>query len=149
MAVFAIVRFRNILRDTLDTAHVLAGIVLGMSCGTLKFTTAVVGGLVLLAIMAYARVTRFGRRQTHDYLLHLEAGPRPEEWAALPAVLARHGRQVHCLNRRPAAGGRGLHLSYQLLLRNPERAEDLLAEVAAVPGILHAAGLPAEQESEV
>src|ERR1700745_2107818 len=40
MAVFAIVRFRNILRDTLDTTYVLSVIVLGMACGTQKFTTA-------------------------------------------------------------------------------------------------------------
>src|SRR6266480_888399 len=45
MAVFAIVRFRNILRDTLDTGYVLSVIVLGMACGTAKFTTAVIGCL--------------------------------------------------------------------------------------------------------
>ena len=42
MAVFAIVRFRNILRDTLDTTYVLGVIVIGMACGTQKFTSAVV-----------------------------------------------------------------------------------------------------------
>src|ERR1044071_6507498 len=43
MVLFAIVRFRNILRDTLDTSYVLAVIVLGMACGTQKFSTAIVG----------------------------------------------------------------------------------------------------------
>ena len=43
MAVFAIVRFRNILRDTLDTTYVLSVIVLGMACGTQKFATAIIG----------------------------------------------------------------------------------------------------------
>jgi hypothetical protein len=37
MAVFAIVRFRNILRDTLDTTYVLTVIVIGMAAGTMKF----------------------------------------------------------------------------------------------------------------
>ena len=32
MAVFAIVRFRNILRDTLDTAYILSVLVIGMAC---------------------------------------------------------------------------------------------------------------------
>jgi hypothetical protein len=149
MAVFAIVRFRNILRDTLDTAHVLAGIVLGMSCGTLKFTTAVVGGLVVLAIIVYARVTRFGRRHTHDFILHLEAGQRPEERSELSTLLSRHGRKVRCVDRRMSPGGNATHLSYQLLLRNPERADDLLSELAALPGVTQVAGVPAEQESEV
>ena len=38
MAIFAMVRFRSILRDTLDTAYVLAVIVIGLACGTTKFT---------------------------------------------------------------------------------------------------------------
>lgn len=149
MAVFAIVRFRNILRDTLDTAHVLAGIVLGMSCGTLKFTTAIVGGLVLLTIMVYARITRFGRRLSHDFILHLESSHRPEELGELAALLSRHGRKVHCVDQRVSPGGNGTHLSYQLLLRNPERADDLLSDLATLPGVTQAAGVPAEPESEV
>ncbi|MBI5688902.1 MAG: DUF4956 domain-containing protein [Verrucomicrobia bacterium] len=148
MAIFAIVRFRNILRDTLDTAHVLAGIVLGMSCGTLKFTTAIVGGAVLLAIMGYARLTLFGRRLRHDFVLHLEADQPAESLAALPGLLARHGTRVHCVSRRTAPG-RGTQLSYHLLLRDPDRVDELLAEVTAVPGITQAAGVPAEPESEV
>src|SRR6187399_781656 len=50
MAVFAIVRFRNILRDTLDTTYVLSVIVLGMACGTQKFTTAVLGCAMILCV---------------------------------------------------------------------------------------------------
>src|SRR5438093_1507684 len=37
MAIFAMVRFRSVLRDTLDTAYVLAVIVIGLACGTTKF----------------------------------------------------------------------------------------------------------------
>src|ERR1043166_2035574 len=33
MAVFAIVRFRNILRDTLDTSYILTVLVIGMAAG--------------------------------------------------------------------------------------------------------------------
>jgi fumarate reductase subunit D len=51
MAVFAIVRFRNILRDTLDTAYVLAVIVLGMACGMQKFATAVLGCAAIAAVL--------------------------------------------------------------------------------------------------
>ena len=43
MAIFAIVRFRNVLRDTLDTSFILSVIVIGMACGTLKFATAIAG----------------------------------------------------------------------------------------------------------
>src|SRR5437879_2114489 len=62
MAIFAMVRFRSILRDTLDTAYVLAVIVIGLACGTLKFTSAVIGCLATAGIMLYFRAAGFGTR---------------------------------------------------------------------------------------
>src|SRR5512142_3073103 len=53
MAIFAMVRFRSILRDTLDTAYVLAVSVIGLACGTAKFSSAIIGCLVTAAIMFY------------------------------------------------------------------------------------------------
>src|SRR5512137_3210739 len=57
MAIFAMVRFRSILRDTLDTAYVLAVIVVGLACGTSKFTSAVIGCAATAAAMLYFRGT--------------------------------------------------------------------------------------------
>src|SRR5690625_1344728 len=39
LAVFAIVRFRNILRVTLVSMYILSLIVIGIACGTQKFNT--------------------------------------------------------------------------------------------------------------
>src|SRR6266581_6108370 len=58
MAIFAMVRFRSILRDTLDTAYVLAVIVIGLACGTTKFASAVIGCLFTAALMFYFWFTR-------------------------------------------------------------------------------------------
>jgi hypothetical protein len=49
MAIFAIVRFRNILRDTLDTTFILSAIVLGMAAGAMKFAAAAIGVVVVCA----------------------------------------------------------------------------------------------------
>src|SRR5258705_6399789 len=69
MAVFAIVRFRNILRDTLDTSYVLIVIVLGMAAGTGKFSTAIMGCLLTIGIMVYLWATAFGARQRYDLIV--------------------------------------------------------------------------------
>src|SRR5687768_9705693 len=50
IAVFAVVRFRNVLRDTLDTCYVLSVIIIGTACGTQKFSSAVIGGIVLAGL---------------------------------------------------------------------------------------------------
>src|SRR5436189_4590964 len=71
MAVFAIVRFRNILRDTLDTTYILVVIVIGMAAGSLKFSTAIAGCLLTLFIMVYLWATAFGSRQRYDMIINL------------------------------------------------------------------------------
>src|SRR5687768_1361451 len=71
MAVFAIVRFRNILRDTLDTSYVLIVIVIGMAAGTFKFSTAIIGCLLAVTIMLYLWTTSFGSRQRYDVIVNL------------------------------------------------------------------------------
>ena len=71
MAVFAIVRFRNILRDTLDTSYVLCVIVIGMAAGTMKFATAIAGCLLISSIMVYLWYTSFGTRHRYDTIINL------------------------------------------------------------------------------
>jgi hypothetical protein len=149
MAVFAVVRFRNILRDTLDTAYVLSTIVVGMACGTQKFTTAVLGGAVLIAIFLYAWLTAFGRRHHYDFILNLHWTRPAAELTALRDLLERHSRKARCAQQRLAPTGVGADLSYHLLLRDPDRADELLLELNALPGATDVNGVRADSESEV
>jgi hypothetical protein len=149
MAVFAIVRFRNILRDTLDTAYVLAVIVLGMACGMQKFTTAVIGCLVIGAILGYVWLTAFGSRHRYDLLLHLRWTRPNADVGELRALLDRHSRKVVCANERIAPGAVGTDYSYRLLLRDPSRATELVHEVGALTGVAGVTSATAGDESEV
>src|SRR5512137_173513 len=72
MAIFAMVRFRSILRDTLDTAYVLAVIVIGLACGTLKFTSAIIGCLATAGLMFYFWGSSFGTRQRYDMIVNIQ-----------------------------------------------------------------------------
>src|SRR5688572_14304149 len=90
MAVFAIVRFRNILRDTLDTTYVLAVIVIGMACGTMKFATAVLGCALLSLILLYLWFSSFGTRQSYDVIVNLHWARTAGELADLRTLFHRH-----------------------------------------------------------
>jgi hypothetical protein len=70
MAVFAVVRFRNILRDTLDTAYVLTVIVIGMATGSQKFASAVLGCLLMAVALIYLWYTSFGSRHRYDLIVN-------------------------------------------------------------------------------
>ena len=149
MAVFAIVRFRNILRDTLDTSFILSVIVVGMACGTLKFATAIAGCLMICLIMFYIRMTSFGTRHRYDTILNLHWERTAPEIEELNKSLERHSRRSRCVSERTVDGSTGVDFSYRLLLRDPSRLEDLLAELRQLDGVSRVTGLKAEAESEV
>jgi hypothetical protein len=149
MAVFAIVRFRNILRDTLDTSYVLAVIVLGMGCGTQKYSTAIVGTLVIVALMFYLWFTAFGSRHRYDLILNLHWTRELAELPTLERLLQRHSFRAQCANRHFDASNQGTALSYRLLMRDPERTPDLLRELEMLSGVEQISSMKAEDESEV
>lgn len=149
MAVFAIVRFRNILRDTLDTSYVLSVIVVGMACGTLRFALAVVGCALISAIMLYLWFTSFGTRHRYDIIVNLHWSRPLSDLGDLRGLLHRHSRKALCASQRSHEGYEGTDLSYRLLMRDPERLEDLLMELRAMQGVSRVTGLKAEEESEV
>jgi hypothetical protein len=149
MAVFAIVRFRNILRDTLDTTYILSVIVLGMACGTQKFTTAIVGCILLVFILSVLWYSSFGSRHRYDLLLNLHWARPLSELPLLSRLLNRHSLNSHCASQRSHEGYEGTDLSYRLLLRDADRVEDLLDEVRGLEGVSRVTSLKAEDESEL
>lgn len=149
MAVFAIVRFRNILRDTLDTTYVLCVIVIGMAAGTMKFATAIFGCLLLASILSYLWFTAFGTRHRYDTIINLHWSRPLGDLVDLRQLLYRHSRKAICASQRSHEGYEGTDLSYRLLMRDPDRLDDLLTELRAMQGVSRVTGLKAEEESEI
>ena len=111
MAIFAIVRFRNVLRDTLDTSFILSVIVIGMACGTLKFATAIAGCMMICLIMFYIRLTSFGTRHRYDTILNLHWERPAPEIRALDDIFGRHTRRSRCVSERTVDGSSGVDFS--------------------------------------
>jgi hypothetical protein len=149
MAIFAMVRFRSILRDTLDTAYVLAVIVIGLACGTCKFTSAVIGCLATAAIMFYFWGTGFGTRHRYDLIVNLHWVRPAAELRDLRQLFHRHSRNTHFASQRSGEGSPGLDISCRLLLRDPARSQELMDELRAMKGVARASGLEAADESEL
>jgi len=149
MAVFAIVRFRNILRDTLDTTYILTVLVIGMACGTQKYTTAVLGCAACSLGMLYLWATMFGSRHRYDVIVNFRWARALNEMGDLEAVLNRHSRKKHCASQRSHEGYEGTDISYRLLLRDAKRVDDLETELRATDGVSRVTSIRAEEESEV
>lgn len=149
MAVFAIVRFRNILRDTLDTSYILIVIVIGMATGTQKFASAILGVALASLALLYLWYTSFGSRHRYDLIVNLHWSRSVKELLDLRRVLDRHSWKAHLASQRSHEGYEGTDLSYRLLLRDSNRVEDLLTEVRQVTGVSRVTSMLAEDESEL
>lgn len=149
MAVFAIVRFRNVLRDTLDTTYILASITVGMALGTRKFGTGILGCVLFAVLMLYLFWSQFGTRHRFDLILNLHWARPLGELTELNALLERHSRRAQVASQRANQGYEGTDLSFRLLLRDAARTDDLVTELKALPGVSRITSLKAEDDSEL
>jgi hypothetical protein len=128
----AIIRFRNVLKDTRDTAFVFFVLVLGMAVGSRRYLTAVVGALVLMAAVAYLYLTAFGSRGRYDG--HLSFRVESDELGdALTAVLHRFCRLTRQVSMH--MGGGDVEFVYEVRLRDRQRAAEFLAAVREAPRV--------------
>ncbi|MDR9418817.1 DUF4956 domain-containing protein [Gracilimonas sp.] len=149
LAVFAIVRFRNVLRDTLDTVYILSLIVIGMACGTQKFTTALIGTFVASFVMMYIWYTNFGARQRYDLILNLNWTRPVSALQTLDNFLKRHALKSKLASQHTTQEGSVTQLSYRLLLRDPNRKQELIDEINKISGVEKVTSMAAEDESEI
>ena len=149
IAVFAVVRFRNALRDTLDTSWVVAAIAIGTACGTRKFSTAVIGALLVAGLFGYLRMTGAGTRRRFDLILNVRWMRPAVELPELGRLLERHSLRVHLAHQHGGSAPEGTELSYRLLLRDPARAADLLGELAVLHGVGRISSAHAADDSEI
>ncbi|MAW60191.1 MAG: hypothetical protein CMJ94_05070 [Planctomycetes bacterium] len=121
----AIIRFRNVLKDTRDTVFVFYALVLGLAIGSGRFAAAIVATLCLLGATVYLAWVRFGTRGFFDgHLSFRVEGPRAEE-GGFQAVMRRHCRRFESLSVRQ--GDAVTEFIFQVRMRDRRRGEELVA----------------------
>jgi len=144
----AVIRFRNILKDTRDTAFIFFTLVSGLATGTGRHALAVLGTAVFLVVVLYLHWTRFGSRDTSDAFLRFRLAASTVGGAPIQDLLLRHCRRSTLVSERFAEEGDG-EIAYRLVLRNPRRASDMVNELKAVNGVSQISFVLHEEQSEV
>jgi hypothetical protein len=147
LAVFTVVRFRNVLKDTRDTTFVLWSIVEGMAAGTMRFGIAVLGAILISLVFIYLKVTAFGGRHRYDVVVNLQWRGDGDSLDTLQPILWRHSVRAQLAGHRLLDDRQDL--SYRLMLRDPTRSRELLAELRATPGVERPMLHHREDESEL
>ena len=148
LAVFAMIRFRNVLKDTRDTTFVLWAIAEGVACGTLKFGIAIAAAMAMSVIFIYLRITSFGGRHRYDVILSLEWSGSGDSMATLKPILRRHSMRATLASKHDLDADK-LDISYRLLMRDPSRSRELLKELEAASGVTRVSLFHRSDEAEV
>jgi len=131
----AIIRFRNVLKDTRDTVFVFFALVIGMAIGSQRHLAAIIGALALAFVSFYLHFTRFGSLSPFDGHLNcrLSGEGRDQADGALSGVLRAHCRSARRVSVREAGGG--AEYVYQVRLRDPGRSGDFVAAIEGLTGV--------------
>jgi uncharacterized membrane protein YhiD involved in acid resistance len=147
LGALALIRFRNVLKDTRDTVFVFISLVVGMAVGTQRFLLAIVGTAVLILVVLFLDVTAFGTLGRFDGYLTLREAQRTNGEAE--RVLRRYCREIKHVSSHHAAGSSVEEVVYEIGFRDRSRGNELLEELRRIDGVEHASLMIRTQYAEV
>ena len=142
----AIIRFRNVLKDTRDTVFVFFALVLGMALGSQRYGPAILGTVVLLSATVYLHWIRFGTSGIFDGHLSFRLGESGSE-TDTSTVLRRFCRRFQSLSVRRGNGA--TEYVFVVSLRDARRGAELVQALEQVREVGQAALVLQDELSEV
>jgi len=135
MGALAIVRFRNVVKDTRDIVFIFSSLVIGMACGSHRYMTAILGTLVLSAIAIYLFLTDFGSHEPHNGFLRfsLRGSIGPDH--PIPGILRRFCGNFTLISAQDSGFGGPAEYAYQIMIRNVSKNEEFISELEKVDGM--------------
>jgi len=148
LGALALIRFRNVLKDTRDTVFVFISLVVGMAVGSQRYMTAIIGTLALATAVLYLNMTSFGTLGRYDGYLTCRLATGIDR-GELSRQLHRFCRAVKQVSTRQSGEEQGAELVYQVGLRDRERGGELLDELRQLEGMRHVSLVMRSELSEV
>ncbi len=150
MGALAIIRFRNIIKDTRDIAFIFCALVVGMATGSHRYATAIIGTIILSLIALYLHLTSFGTHQPHNGFLRFSFKGHIGPQHPIIAILKRFCSNFTLISAQDTGFGRSeVEHAYQLMIKNASKNEQMLTDLEKVQGIENISLTMQEQLLEV
>jgi hypothetical protein len=135
MGALALVRFRNVIKDTRDVAFIFCALVVGMAAGSHRYVTAILGTGFLSLISLYLFYTDFGAHEPHNGFLRFSLrGPLASDHP-ISGILRRFCGSFTLISMQDSGFGGPAEYAYQILIRDTEQNEAFVAALEAVEGV--------------
>jgi len=141
----AIIRFRNVLKDTRDTVYVFFSLVLGMALGSQRYLAALVGTIAMLIVALYLHFTNFGSLATFDGHVSLRVGADGEFPKALLRRHCSRTRQISARHRNQEE----VDYVLEVRLRDRARGKEFVNELQETEGISSASLVLRDELAEI
>ena len=149
LGALAMIRFRNVLKDTRDTVFVFIVLVVGMAVGSQRFMTAIVGTIAMALAVLYLNVTRFGSQGRYDGYLTCRLLPETRDSGEMSRLPHRFCRAIKQVSTRQSGEEESAEMVYQVGLRDRDRGGDLLKELRGIEGMQHVSLVMRNELTEV
>ncbi|MBL8756721.1 MAG: DUF4956 domain-containing protein [Planctomycetes bacterium] len=132
----ALIRFRTPIKDSRDTVFLFLSVATGITVGVQNTILAIMGTGFALLVALYLFGTGFGKRLSHDGVLHFSMPANGEQDPRLRDVLRHYCRHFALVSLRDSRHEGAMDFAYQLSLHDPQAHQALVADVRAIPGAL-------------
>ena len=132
----SIVRFRTIVRDTQDTAYVIAAVAVGMAVGAGHFWVAA-AGIAIVAVAAFATRNDQPPETAADmpFTLNVRLALGLDEAKVVAPVLAQFVTLSRVTGVATARQGGSLDVSYRLALKDQHQAQAMVTAINRLEGV--------------
>jgi hypothetical protein len=144
----AIIRFRNVLKDTRDTVFIFFILLLGMATGTQRYGMAMVGTAAFVLVALYMFYTSFGTLGRFDGHLSLQLGKDGDD-SELERTLHRFCRSVKRISLRQAGAENVAEYLFQIRFRDRQRRQDLMEALQSLGAVSNLSMVLTDEMSEV
>ncbi|MBN1902963.1 DUF4956 domain-containing protein [Candidatus Sumerlaeota bacterium] len=130
----AVIRFRNILKDTRDTSFIFFALIAGIACGTYRYKLAILGTVIFTVILLYLHLTSFGGRRLMDGFLQFHIKSSNGDLLSIQTFLGKYCRNVKLMSQRIYQEGIQ-EVAYNLSIKDPALAAEMIAALQETQGV--------------
>ncbi len=135
MGALAIIRFRNVVKDTRDLVFIFCTLVIGMAVGTQRYFIAIAATVFLILVIFYLHVTHFGSRQPYNGFLRFDFPGNIDPSHPVMSILKRFCHKYTLLSANESYDDDKVAYAYQLIVRNSKQNERLIKELESIEGV--------------
>jgi len=143
-----VIRFRNILKDTRDTAFIFFTLIVGIASGTGRLNLAILGTCVFVLVLLLFHLTSFGSRYLTDGFIRFRIAKEAAGLPDIQTILKKYCRTIKLVSQRLTEEGGG-ELAFRLAMRDPTRAAELVHTLEESKGVSHVTFVLQEEQSEI